>query len=430
MKDFVMGKLRYVLVGVIGTVLVSASLIAHADITNPHPTPPSNSVTNAMLQQGIILDGNVASGAAINLTKLSQTGDVNSVVFGKGLGLGTSTNLTFNSATNTFSSLGTTVLGTNVTINGVAYTFTGSVGGTNTVLTNNGSGGLVWQSATPPPLGILGNAADGNCTFTTTVNLTKDEYCGNVTVSGTVFTDGWKIFATGTVEVQNGGKISVDGRVGQPGGSGGGSGGAAGLAATSTGMLGIGTNGFGGAAPNTGGGGSGVLVVDALGGSGGEGGVSPATGQFSLGGFASSTLARFLDTVSLMSLSPYSTTTNQYVRANGGAGGGGGGGGNGANGAGGGGGGGAGVLAIFAQNVLVDSGGTISAIGGRGGDGGTANGMAGGGGGGGGLVIGYTVSYTNNGTVSAAGGPHGTDAGGGAASQNGSNGTMIIERLQ
>lgn len=282
---------------------------------------------------------------------------------------------------------------------------------------------------------LLGSGVDGATTYNGTVNLTSDVYATTVTVNGTVFTNGWRIFATGAVTVANGGKISVEGKRGVDGPSGiGVGGGAGGLGATSTGMLGSGTGGQAGFSTNTGGTTSGVKNVDTLGGSGGAGGSSGATGQISPGGFASSTLARFLDVGSALALTANSTSTNNgiggIVRVNGGAGGGGGGGGNGNNGGGGGGGGGAGVLQIVAQSITVNSGGTISAIGGAGGDGGTSNGGGGGGGGGGAIVLLYTGTYTNNGSVSANGGAGGNSPGGSGAPSAGSNGKVITMKIQ
>lgn len=312
-----------------------------------------------------------------------------------------------------------------------------NVSGSQTITGNLTVGGNITGTVVVAPFGLLGNAADGSCTYNGTNNLTRDIYCSDITVNGTVYTNGWKIFATGTVSVANGGKISVEGKPGVDGQSGttvgGGSGGAA---ATSTGMLGAGSAGGAGGASN----GSATdistsnKVTDTLGGVGGDGGTSPATGVRRTGANASTTLARFLNTTDAMSLMPYSTTTNNgiggYVRLNGGTGGGGGGGGDSDSGGGGGGGGGAGVLAIFAKDITVASGGTISAIGGAGGNGGTTHGMGGGGGGGGVIVIGYTGTYTNSGTVSAAGGVKGTDQGGGAAGANGSSGTVITLKMQ
>lgn len=122
---------------------------SRADISNPHPTPPSNSVTNAMLTSTAVTDGVVSTSAAINLSKLSQTGDSSFIPFGTGSGLGTSSKLFFTSGTNTFNSTGSTTLGATTTINGVQYVWTGSQATANYVLQNDGSGNLSWQSKSP-----------------------------------------------------------------------------------------------------------------------------------------------------------------------------------------------------------------------------------------------------------------------------------------
>lgn len=292
-------------------------------------------------------------------------------------------------------------------------------------------GGTITGTISVAPFGLLGNAADGNITYNGTTNLTRDVYAGDVTVNGTVFTNGWRIFATGTVAVANGGKISAEGKVGIVGVSGTTvAGGAGGGAATSTGLLGTSTPGSAGGNSNGNATSNTNSFFNALGGTGGDGGTSPAAGGRAKGAFATSTMARFLNITDLMSLMVFSTSTSAYVAARGGGGGGGGGGGNGDSGGGGGGGGGGGIVAIFAKNVTVATGGTITAVGGQGGGGGTSNGMGGGGGGGGAVIIGYTTTYTNSGTVAAAGGAVGASPGGGAAPDAGSAGTVITLKMQ
>lgn len=43
------------------------------EISNPHPTPPSNSITNAMLQNGIVYDANVNASAGIQASKIATS---------------------------------------------------------------------------------------------------------------------------------------------------------------------------------------------------------------------------------------------------------------------------------------------------------------------------------------------------------------------
>lgn len=140
------------LTGVGVTIAVSLALAlfqstARADVYNPHPTPPANSVTAAMLQSGIIADVAVGNSAAIQLFKLGAASDGFTVPFSNGTHIATSSSFTFDG---TNSILYVTKLYTSnasTTLNKVTYQFPSSQGGASTVLQNDGSGNLSWSTA-------------------------------------------------------------------------------------------------------------------------------------------------------------------------------------------------------------------------------------------------------------------------------------------
>ena len=89
---------------------------------------------------------------------------------------------------------------------------------------------------------------------------------------------------------------------------------------------------------------------------------------------------------------------------------------------------GAGCVRIFARQVEVVAGGTISANGGDGVDAGVGTGGSGGGGGGGGGILIVTENYINFGTVEAAGGAGGAKDGIGFVGGDGADGIVQIVR--
>ena len=99
---------------------------ANADISNPHPTPPTNSITNAMLQSGSVAPAQIQQGNTFTFTGGSGSSiKVDSIV-----------------------STSSQTLAASTTIGGVGYQFPGSQGAANTTLQNNGTGVLTWtQSA-------------------------------------------------------------------------------------------------------------------------------------------------------------------------------------------------------------------------------------------------------------------------------------------
>jgi hypothetical protein len=290
---------------------------------------------------------------------------------------------------------------------------------------NNGTPGVASAFA----VGIFGDGSDGGTiildgttptmpsgTFLTrtgnTYTLTRDVNAGsNFTVSSgmTLLTNGCKIYCLGTISIQSGASVTVNGNDGNANGTAG--------AASAAGSIG---GSLAGGAGNTGNGTSGGTGTNAArhgvgGGGGGGAGASGTAGSGTFAGFAGT---QFLRTVQagISSAVPYA---GQLMILSG-APGGGGGGGDGTN-KGGGGGAGGGVFLTISRNF--SNAGTISVRGGNGATP-TIGNCGGGGGGGGGLALVYTLyAWTNTGTFVVSGGTGGAGVGTGASGTNGAGGS-------
>lgn len=277
-----------------------------------------------------------------------------------------------------------------------------------------------------PGISGFGDGSDGVVTIIGTVTLSRDMYYSTLTIAGTLVTNGYAIFVSGTLS--GAGTIKYpDSTVGVAGS--GSTGGAGGAITAATGKFkniagGAGANG----GPNAGTvGGSTTAspgVVGVAGGAGGNsngsnGGAGGAAGAVSI-------YTKFGIFAHLTELGVDLTATPTYVYLTGSAasGGGGGGGQNGIsqNGGGGGGGGASGGLILIMASTWAGSF-TIQASGAVGGAGGTgANTSTGGGGGGGGgsggvaiIIYGtktWTGSYSLAGGAGGAGGPPNNSGGG------------------
>mgnify|MGYP000477646629 CR=1 FL=1 len=262
--------------------------------------------------------------------------------------------------------------------------------------------------------GVFGDGSDGNATITGgTTTLSRDMYYADLTVEGTGVLDanGYRIFVSGTLQIDSGGVIHNDGSVGVAGAAGGtgGSAGSQGSVSGNNQTAGDG-DGSGGFAPGT----AGYSNADGLGGNGGAGGTDGAEAG-GAGGVTSLTASRGGVRHFYGNLGVFADA--RLVQ--GGSGGGGGGSDSGNNGGGGGGGG--GVVVIVANTL--NSAGTIRADGGDGGAGQTNT--AGGGGGGGGVLMLAYRTLTALGTTSVAGGAGGAGAGGGGDGVAGAAGTVL-----
>lgn len=270
--------------------------------------------------------------------------------------------------------------------------------------------GTVNNARLPAITALYGTGVNGNATITSTVTLASDVFYDNLTVNGTLVTNGFRVFVANTLSgsgaIRNDGVAAGNSATGGAGGAagvfaaGGGGGNSSATTGTQAGQVTNRVGGEGGAggggSPHSGGGGqSGTVPVATSGGS---------------------TVA--YDHVAVRSGRLVGSSTSRIAGGVGGSGGGG----DGTN-SGGGGGGGGGCVYVAARLVAFT--GVISAAGGAGGGRVTGN-VGGGGGGGGGLVSVVTASSSATFTTSVVGGVGGAAAGTGVAGQAGQAGVAIV----
>jgi hypothetical protein len=290
-------------------------------------------------------------------------------------------------------------------------------GAASSVLTNDGSGNLSWTAASSPSLQTyFGDGSDGSLTVTTSSTtsgplvsgaLTRDAYFDNLTISGSgqIFTNGWRIYVRGTLDITNAGTFAINytgfngvDALTNTGGSAPVAQGNAGFVAGNyqgkagtNGTTGAGSAGVSGTGPiagNSGGAGLGGPGGSGAAGSGGSAGTAPPSPGRAI-------IRKQTDLLlAISSIGPLALAGGA-VGGSGASGAG-----NGSSGAGGGGGGSGnsgGVVYIAANEIdrgASTAAGAINARGGSGGDGGNIAGSnCGGGGGGGGSGGGYVYLY-------------------------------------
>lgn len=287
-------------------------------------------------------------------------------------------------------------------------------------------------------IGLFGDYSDGDVTVSSPTTLTRDMYYNVLTVTSTISTAGFKIYAK---SVLGGGTIQNNGSVG--GNASGTTGGTGGAGATA-GSLPGGTAGSAGTSPTGGAGVAGSAAAKCIGSVGAAGGAAgrgdqPSGGAGGAGGTKTGTVYNQLNTPfeinSLFDISP----SLAVLTVSCGAGGGGGAGGSGSitSGAGGGGGGSGGLVWVAAESI---SNVTLKATGGNGGNatgggsggGGTWGSGGGGAGGNGGVVIllYITKSSVTETVTGGTGGSIGSDPGGGGAGAGNTGTTGVVYEVQ
>lgn len=406
--------------------------------TIPNPLVYSSAITNAQIQAnnsnlvnyGLLASTAIAAGVpatptTLGISKLSTVAasTTNPIVVGDN-----DVRLTGKS--------GTLLSSTNPVID-LAYTSTTS--SANKVVTTNSSG-VLDSSFLDFGQMITGSGADGAVTTAVaTTTLTRDMYYTNLTIAtGTaIVTNGYRIYATGTVAVS--GIIYANGGTAVASTSGIGGNATGTLPATPNGSV-----GGGGGNGSVGGSIASSYIIGSIGSNGGMGG-SGGSGGNNGGTSATSTAVavRFpYTTTEALNLLSGTTTTlgNIFMLSSAGGSGGGGGGSAGSQnlgGAGGGGGGAGGMIVIYAKTITINVGGTIMSRGGNGGNGSdhigasvAGSGGGTGGGGAGGVVILVNHNYTNNGSIDVTGGTAGQTVGigsvGGTSGTIGNNGATGV----
>lgn len=129
-------------------VTVSLYRYAHADISNPHPTPPSNSVTTAMLVDGAVTNAKLSGSLSLDATKINPGATNGLVLFANSSQIATSTNLSYLSAGNKLYIFGGTIAATTTNFNGQTLTFPANTGSSGQFLQTNGAGSLSWATQT------------------------------------------------------------------------------------------------------------------------------------------------------------------------------------------------------------------------------------------------------------------------------------------
>lgn len=272
-----------------------------------------------------------------------------------------------------------------------------------------------------------GDGSDGAVVISTTVTLTRNMHYTDLTITSTgiLKPDGWIIYGTGTLTVDSGGVIQMDGIDGIGNVNGGPQG-------SNQRALGFGGGAANGNANTTVGNNAPALtgVASSLGGASGNGGASG--GGFAGGAGVSAGIGTTWGAVPYMNAwrNPNARATgyasaiqnNTFVSAGIAGGPGGGGGASDGNGGAGGGGGGGGVVVINFGKVTNN--GRISSNGGKGGNA-LSNNAGGGGGGGAGVVFINTKSFTGT-QPQALGGAGGNGTGTGLAGVAGGNGTASV----
>lgn len=121
-------------------VLTLGLSIVKADISNPHPTPPTNSITHAMLQAGIVTDSNVQAGAGIQSNKISGGNGDGTIPFSDFGKLSTSTNFTYATSTNKLTVKLGILVASSTCLGSYCQTWPTTDGVSGQALTTNGSG--------------------------------------------------------------------------------------------------------------------------------------------------------------------------------------------------------------------------------------------------------------------------------------------------
>ena len=256
---------------------------------------------------------------------------------------------------------------------------------------------------------FYGTGTDGDVTISGATTLTNDMYYDDLVVTGTLTTNGYRVFVAGTLS--GNGTITCAGAsaTSQSGGTAGGVSTAAPVIKGVDGGAGTTTSGLQAAAGTT-------TQLGNTGGAGGSGasGGSTAARAVSQPGQSAGGIGIINDLIQIRQGSPVGPSPTRFAGGMGGSGGSG----DGTN-TGGGAGGGGGICMVFARYVTFT--GTITAAGGNGATRSSGN-VGGGGGGGGGFAMLCTASTSVPCTVTAAGGAAGSGVGTGTAGTAGSAG--------
>lgn len=119
---------------------------AHAQVYNPHPTPPADSITTAMLKDSIVFDKNVAATSSIQLSKIGTHNDSGLVLFGGYNNIATSSFFEYSTSTNKMIVDSINLANGQLCYGALCYELPATDGQSGDTLSTNGSATLSWQS--------------------------------------------------------------------------------------------------------------------------------------------------------------------------------------------------------------------------------------------------------------------------------------------
>ena len=121
--------------------------LAHADISNPHPLPPTNTVTNGMLTATAVQDNVVAPTAGIAISKITGTNGAGTIPFQSGGGLSSDPALHYQTSGRRLFITNGSIEASSTNFGGVSDTWPSADGTAGQFLSTNGAGVLSYANA-------------------------------------------------------------------------------------------------------------------------------------------------------------------------------------------------------------------------------------------------------------------------------------------
>lgn len=193
-------KIAYISIILTAIFSIGYSVVS-ADISNPHPTPPSNSVTAAMLTADAVTDPAVSSTANISATKLVVRGAPGGVLIANGATIATTSQLILATSTPDLEVIGGRISATTTSFNGVLEAWPSTDCTATQVLTGTGANAYICKAPPSPAstqLVMNGEMASQDITGIAFTDAT-DMNCGveNIPQQITTYTVSFNVTAVG-----------------------------------------------------------------------------------------------------------------------------------------------------------------------------------------------------------------------------------------
>lgn len=146
---------KFFLIIVVAIFSVFAGREVYGDIANPHPVPPSGTVTDNMLVSHTLTNASISDSANISAKKVRLNGVQGAFAISDGTNIATTTTMTYSTTTHILGVQEVNITSRILQANGTSYLIPAAHGSVNTVLTEDGSGNLSW--ATPPSATLTTN---------------------------------------------------------------------------------------------------------------------------------------------------------------------------------------------------------------------------------------------------------------------------------